>query len=937
MAVADTTKPVLTSLSFPTTVDVTSGGKNITFTASATDIGLGVNLVSVHFSKSWQNGSSNASLLFTYDSNDSFSDGKSSRDFFIDSSSAAGTYAIDYVYVYDKAGNYTTYYASDLALMGIATGFEIESTSAPDTTKPVLTSLNFPTTVDVTSGGKNITFTASATDIGLGVNLVSVSFSRSWQNGSSNASLLFTYDSNDSFSDGKSSKDFFIDSTSAAGTYAIDYVYVYDKAGNYTAYYASDLAAMGIATSFEIESASATDTTKPVLTSLSFPTTVDVTSGGKNITFTAGATDIGLGVNLVSVSFSRSWQNGSGNASLLFTYDSNDSFSDGKSSRDFFIDSSSAAGTYAIDYVYVYDKAGNYTAYYASDLASMGIANSFEIVDRKAGITASISSLSAISEGGTASFSPTLTLHAVSSYTGTVSLAFDATNSTISLKDADVPSFTGSYSVSQSPAGDYVINLPTISIVDDLAIEGDEVLAFKVTASGQIFDSGSDNSIVKVMIKDNDRYGTDADDIMTGDAGNNYFVGRSGADILNGMDGGDRLEGGIGNDRLDGGAGDDRVLGGDGNDTIVGGDGRDVLYGDAGSDTIEGGAGTDFLYGGAGTDSLSYDSATAGVVVSLSLTSAQNTWGAGTDTVTGFENIRGSAFDDRLTGDGARNIINGLDGADVMIGLGGDDSYYVDDAGDKVVEKAGGGYDSVIASVDYTLGAQVEALTLGGRSHIDAAGNSLDNLLTGNAGKNRLNGGAGADRMVGKGGDDIYYVDNIGDVIVEQGGEGRDLVVTSIDFDLRGTNVENLRMTGTLNLQASGDAGANEIRGNDGYNIIRGDGGDDVLTGGGAVDLFMFDTTPGVGNVDRITDFAIFYDRIVLNPLIFSTAGPMGRLAEGAFQTGTVATEADDRILYDGASGTLFYDADGNGAGAALPFAQLNAGTALTYWDIYVI
>ena len=438
-----------------------------------------------------------------------------------------------------------------------------------DTTKPVLTSLSFPQTVDVTNGGKYVTFTAGATDVGIGVSQVSISFTKSWQDGYSNSSYFYTYDSNDSFSDGMSSKSFFIDATSGAGTYTIDRVYVYDKAGNYSTYDVGDLDAMGIATSFEIESINAADTTKPVLTSLSFPQTVDVTNGGKYVTFTAGATDVGIGVSQVSISFTKSWQDGYSNSSYFYTYDSNDSFSDGMSSKSFFIDATSGAGTYTIDRVYVYDKAGNYSAYDVGDLDAMGIATSFEIIDTHAAVTATVNSPAAVAEGVSSSFTPSLTLHAVGNYIGQVSVTFDADNSTISLKDADVPSFSGSYSIAQSPAGDYVIELPTISIVDDLAIEGDEVLAFRVSASGRIFDSGSDNDIIKVTIKDNDRYGTNADDIMEGDAGNNHFVGLSGDDQLFGAAGADRLVGDAGDDLLDGGQGSDTMLGGLGNDIFV--------------------------------------------------------------------------------------------------------------------------------------------------------------------------------------------------------------------------------------------------------------------------------------------------------------------------------------------------------------------------------
>ena len=388
---------------------------------------------------------------------------------------------------------------------------------------------------------------------------------------------------------------------------------------------------------------------------------------------------------------------------------------------------------------------------------------------------------------------------------------------------------------------------------------------------------------------------------------------------------------------LVGGDGGSRIVGTDGVNLILAGAGDDRVFGGAGDDRIEGGAGRDYLDGGAGVDSLSYEHAAAGVVVSLAIDGAQNTRGAGVDAVTGFENIRGSAFDDRLTGDDGANAISGLNGADVMIGLFGDDVYYVDNAGDRVVEKIHDGYDSVFAAVDFTLSGHVEALTLTGRGNIDATGNGQDNVLTGNAGDNRLNGGAGADVMIGKGGDDIYYVSSAGDVVVEQAGEGRDLVVSSVAFTL-GDSVEDLRFVGGAHLVGHGNALANDMRGNAGSNTLWGGAGNDVLTGGAGGDNFVFDTALGADNVDRITDFSATDDHISLFRSVFGAlGGENGSLAFGAFQTGAVALEADDRILFDSASGNIFYDADGSGAGAAVLFAQVTPGLTLSNFDFLVL
>ncbi|PBJ23450.1 Bifunctional hemolysin/adenylate cyclase precursor [Pseudomonas ogarae] len=136
---------------------------------------------------------------------------------------------------------------------------------------------------------------------------------------------------------------------------------------------------------------------------------------------------------------------------------------------------------------------------------------------------------------------------------------------------------------------------------------------------------------------------------------------------------GHTLTGTSGDDVLVAGNGDNLLNAGDGNDILSAGSGNNTLHGGAGDDLLYSGAGNDLLDGGTGNDTASYAHATAGVTVNLGLLAAQNTLGAGTDTLAGIENLIGSNFNDTLTGDGASNRINGGLGHDVLNGGGGDD------------------------------------------------------------------------------------------------------------------------------------------------------------------------------------------------------------------------------------------------------------------------
>jgi Ca2+-binding RTX toxin-like protein len=234
----------------------------------------------------------------------------------------------------------------------------------------------------------------------------------------------------------------------------------------------------------------------------------------------------------------------------------------------------------------------------------------------------------------------------------------------------------------------------------------------------------------------------------------------------------------------------------------------------------------------------------------------------------GNDTLLGGADDDTLLGGAGDDIVDGGMGADTLRGQTGNDTYIVDDALDVVDETGGNGVDTVQSSVTFNLGSTadaigiVENLTLTGRGAIDATGNGSANTLTGNAAANVLNGGGGADVLRGLGGNDTYVVDNALDVVDETGGSGIDTVQSSVTFNLGSTadakgTVENLTLTGSAAINATGNGSANTLTGNAAANVLNGAGGADTLKGLGGNDTFRYASAAESRGaaIDRILDF----------------------------------------------------------------------------------
>ena len=164
-----------------------------------------------------------------------------------------------------------------------------------------------------------------------------------------------------------------------------------------------------------------------------------------------------------------------------------------------------------------------------------------------------------------------------------------------------------------------------------------------------------------------------------------------------------------------------------------------------------------------------------------------------------------------------------------MSGGLGNDTYFVDNSGDVVIEGAGQGNDAVFASVNYGLTANVETLVLQGGADLQGFGNGLANSLFGNSGNNLIDGGAGADVMSGGAGNDTYFVDNAADTVIESAGQGNDAVFASVNYGLT-ANVETLVLQGGADLQGFGNGSANSLFGNTGNNLIDGGAGADAMS-----------------------------------------------------------------------------------------------------------
>jgi Ca2+-binding RTX toxin-like protein len=301
----------------------------------------------------------------------------------------------------------------------------------------------------------------------------------------------------------------------------------------------------------------------------------------------------------------------------------------------------------------------------------------------------------------------------------------------------------------------------------------------------------------------------------------------------------------------------------------------------------------------------------------------------------------------------------------VTYGAAGADIYQtILDPRDKVINGDSAG-ETITSRID---GATVRGNggndTLLGQGAVDNLFGGLGNdVLKGGGSGDTLDGESGADKMTGGVGYDTYVVDNVGDIVDETGGNGIDLVKSSANFNLASAKVlgavENLTLVGAtattgvgnalsntitgngINNALTGGIGNDTLSGNAGADALRGQEGKDRLTGGPGNDRFIFDKAPIAANVDTITDFANVVgsnnDCFQLENLVFSGLGAPGIMNAALFFAGPAAHDANDRIIYNQATGALLYDNNGNAAGGVFQIAVLTTKPMLTAADFVVI
>ena len=262
--------------------------------------------------------------------------------------------------------------------------------------------------------------------------------------------------------------------------------------------------------------------------------------------------------------------------------------------------------------------------------------------------------------------------------------------------------------------------------------------------------------------------------------------------------------------------------------TVTGIDSNDTLIGTAGIDNLSGGIGNDLYFVGNTGDGVN------------------EAVGAGYDIVAARANYTLPANVEALymigagltgTGSGNADTLLSSGGPNTLVGLGGNDLYYVNNSADVVTEGAGGGIDTVIATASYVIPSEVEALYLIGTGLTGTGSGNGDTLLS----------SGGPNTLVGLGGNDVYYVNNSADVVTEAANGGIDTVIATSNYVMP-SNVEALYMLGA-GLTGTGSGGADTLLSSGGPNTLVGLGGNDLYCVNNSADVV---TEAAGGGIDTV-------------------------------------------------------------------------------------
>jgi Ca2+-binding RTX toxin-like protein len=349
---------------------------------------------------------------------------------------------------------------------------------------------------------------------------------------------------------------------------------------------------------------------------------------------------------------------------------------------------------------------------------------------------------------------------------------------------------------------------------------------------------------------------------------------------------------------------------GTGNDTAYGGSGNDAFFDDTGNDFMDGGAGNDGFY----------------------------LYSPGDDTAIG------GAGDDNITLSGMPSMkvnFSGGDGIDSLalttpvFAPAGTSLNATIDLGSAGLQKMGDVWGSIqLSGVENVATYEGNDLLIGNESDNILSAHWGDDTLEGGIGNDELNGSAGFDfaRFTGSTGAKV----NLGDAAAQETHYGTDRFI-GIEGLMGGSGADIF--TGDSNANSlHGDAGNDILSGAIGSDTLLGGLGNDKLMGGSEADFFVFNAKLNAKkNVDTISDFSRVDDSFQLENAIFKKLAKVGALSKSSFVVGAKAKDKNDYIVYDKAKGTLSYDADGSGKGAAVKFAQLKKGVVIDHKDFFVI